>query len=606
MASSVKASKKMRRVSAFNVFQQCRMRGKSVRVGTPQYKSLLQRVKQEWDTLGGEQRAEYEARAHEQNLARAAESRQTLRDAECQDGPSSDVLSSSQRKRLGQVQLNQSLQALAKHEVWNTGLGIGDHVSALKPSLVQSVDPESSVMTAFDYLPVAAPNPAEMPHIFCSCAELHPGVCKGETGLFAEVVTMVQQFQRCLEVHKIQGVSLFSLQLDSSSLPSSSSPSGDILEPLWLLMGCVSKRPLSHVMGRLVAHRHVADVLTPAVADSLWQLQTLHGILREISKKVLAQGAELRELRIKCRYHSFDTVGSNDAPNHFRSRSTLATFEIGPEEAFVAKPSRQVVRSFMPLGISLSLEKASGRGRGRGRGSGREATSKPKSSEKTDKSVPSVSVAAETAGEPQEDSSPEDGEPPIAGAAEFALQRMQKHDATPLAVEHLSAELEQEVAAAAWTVANQQGDMDADDRDEPNVHSEIAQLAQARHRDADASAASSSTGGAQAVATAGRGELPFNTRLGLTGCSILQRRTGCYVCKQVINKGDYRMEYAFAAKKPPRSLHPECASGIAAETFAASLDWLSTELGEPGLGPERASVLQHVRSRILRCQCTSD
>ena len=147
LATSSKAAKKTRRISAFNVYQQTRMKGKSVRVGTPAYNELLQRVKLEWREMSEERRATFAAQAHTQNLARAMAAKQTLRDIEGTEAAASEVLSPAQRKRLGQKQLNQSLQALATHPVWDTGLGISDHVAALKSSLVQSVDPESAAIS---------------------------------------------------------------------------------------------------------------------------------------------------------------------------------------------------------------------------------------------------------------------------------------------------------------------------------------------------------------------------------------------------------------------------------------------------------------------------
>ena len=98
------------------------------------------------------------------------------------------ALSDGQKKRMGQVQLDQSLRALVQHPAWRQGLDVHDSNSALaakhvlgeRDISVEECHRETDKIFHFDS-DIAA-NPAEMPTIFRTCAEMHGGLCSQQPG----------------------------------------------------------------------------------------------------------------------------------------------------------------------------------------------------------------------------------------------------------------------------------------------------------------------------------------------------------------------------------------------------------------------------------------
>ena len=570
MTNSWKAAKKSRRISGVNVYQQTRMRGQGLRIGTPEYKAAHASVMADWRSLSERERGIYEAMASRQQATRQEEIQKTLKDAENAraDAGQDDSLSAAQKRRLGQQQLNQSLQALASHAVWQSGLGISNHVAALRPAHVQNIDPASSLLEAFDYEATAEENPAVMPHMFRSCAEAHPELCKADAH-YQHVLLMVQQFQRCLEVHKIESMALFKVEVNVPGVTTSQIPA------LWLLLGCVSKRPLSHVFGRLVQHRHVAEVVTPWVEDSAWKLCTLHGVLRCLTRDLAAQGVMADDVRVRFHCYTYDAISCEDAPNHFRLLQDALQFQVGFRVPFVAKPVKKQQDVQLPFGMKFS---APPRSRGRPKG----------------KSQPSVAKAPKAPADDQGGEAGQDDDlldadeanPDVAPASAFAFRNMSLHDAHSLCPAHLPGAAQEEVAEAARSVVDQH--LDAEAASEPSFGSggsRPAAPAPAPPPPAPAPAA---------------GKSKFNKELGLVGCAVVKRRSICCTCNQQIHKGDYRLEYSYNLKKPPRSVHPECVAQIDAKTFGASISWLQGRLREclAGDDSEEVLVMQHALQRL--------
>ena len=576
MASSHKAVKKRRRVTGGNVFQQERMRGSGFQIGTEQHKELLKRVQAEWHALSEAERSVYDRKAAEQDVERAALAQQTLTEATAEPAGKS-ALSSSQKKRLGQHQLNSSLRALAGHPVWQTGLALSDHISALRANLVQHLDHGDSHLDAFDYMPHMECNPAELPHMFSCCAEAHAGICKSQDRFFSAVETMCRQFQRAMEVHKLQVPVMFRVLVDTAS----SSSSRDGSSPTWLLLGCVGKRPLCHVFGKLVQHATVADVVTPLVEDSSWALQTLRAFLVDVAGSSVAPGVALDGVKLAWSCYKYTPIGSFPAPNHFRVRrqESLADFQVGPSVSFLtAKPQTNRVEVSLPFGIKFPQAPRAGR-----------AKAKAGAASKTKRKAQPTAGGEEA---PQEGCEagegllPEDNEtgPSEASVAAFVFRCM--HDDNPVIPETLPEVAGHEAVAAAKSAAD-------------------------HHLDADIEIDTASMGGAaQAVVQAASPviEQPpppvrgshFNKALGITDCAVAQRKMVCYICNMPIHKGDHRMVYAYSYKKPPRSLHPECVGQVDVGTVASSKAWLSTQLQGSRLQPgdERYAALRNAEDRL--------
>ena len=225
---------------------------------------------------------------------------------------------------------------------------------------MQNVDPTSTLLEAFDYDPKPAENPPQMPHMFCSCAEAHPGICKDEA-CFLRVCLMVQQFQRGLDVHKLEAMSLFKvqMQINAGSAASSSQPGP---RPCWLLLGCVSKRLLCHVLGKMVQHRQAADVVTPWVHEHSWTLCTLHEVLVDFIKEAARQRVDPDTVRVVFGQHHYTAVGCKSAPNHFRVLARGLQFAVGPHVQMIPKPAK-APEVKLPFGLQLSAPSQAKRGR---------------------------------------------------------------------------------------------------------------------------------------------------------------------------------------------------------------------------------------------------
>ena len=95
MVNACKAVKRRRAVSALNAFQQEFFKGQRVRIGTPEYKAVQQRVKDQWQCMSAADREIYAQRAAEQNLHKDVCAKRSLRDvaaAKASAAPGEDLL----------------------------------------------------------------------------------------------------------------------------------------------------------------------------------------------------------------------------------------------------------------------------------------------------------------------------------------------------------------------------------------------------------------------------------------------------------------------------------------------------------------------------------
>lgn len=82
LGASNHAVKRKRRVTAMNVYQQKRMKGLGLKVGTPEYKARHQQICEDWARLSDADRARYVQLATEQTAAKAELASKTLAEAE--------------------------------------------------------------------------------------------------------------------------------------------------------------------------------------------------------------------------------------------------------------------------------------------------------------------------------------------------------------------------------------------------------------------------------------------------------------------------------------------------------------------------------------------
>lgn len=199
--------------------------------------------------------------------------------------------SAAQQKRVGQKRLDASLAKLADHPCWGSSLGICSHLGALKPELVDDeIEAEHALQQlqscfGFSYLEDACPNPVDgNPSLFQSCCEKHPGICKSSQ-FWGKTLKLVQQLE--IELENLDVSSSTSSTLISLSI-SCSKEEYEIAKPLhssWHMLGCVSKRPLCHILGSLQWKRIVSggaeqSVLVPCYSEAAtssvkhWTLKT--------------------------------------------------------------------------------------------------------------------------------------------------------------------------------------------------------------------------------------------------------------------------------------------------------------------------------------------
>eukprot|EP00435_Cladocopium_sp_Y103_P048169 s714_g14.t1 len=387
MQSAAHTLRRKRRVTGINVFQQQKMKGLGFKIGTEDYKQKQKSICEEWNRLTEAEQKRFESIAAEQSATRKQYSSKPLSEQTAADdigaGNGADGagnLSSAQRVRLGQQRLDCSLEKLANHKVWKSGLGILSHIGALDPSRVSDIDPAEAAAAigpdfSYDKIPVA--NPAENPALHRPCCDVYPGCCRRETH-WASVMKCVQQLQTGLENKKAAtGCTLLKLVLNC----------GDSVFRTWHMLGCVSLRPLVHVLGWLTPFQNPDGdrMLVPVYSNKVgpsgsrrWQLHTSHDLFLDIAK----QAAENKSLMlVEIEIYKYACVGALDVPNHFvPGEAPKDKFSVGhgvviPKETVVKEPAPKATKIDLGFGIvfeDVSKRKAP-RPSGGASGSGRPA-----------------------------------------------------------------------------------------------------------------------------------------------------------------------------------------------------------------------------------------
>ena len=106
------------------------------KVGSAESKYALKRMAEAYHKLSHPEVEKLKAEAALQNAARQNLLSSPLSDRTAVDEASDVKLRASQVQRLNQSRLDVSLQQVTGHRIWNKGLGLADHVCALKPSFV--------------------------------------------------------------------------------------------------------------------------------------------------------------------------------------------------------------------------------------------------------------------------------------------------------------------------------------------------------------------------------------------------------------------------------------------------------------------------------------
>ncbi len=361
-------------------------------------------------------------------------------------------------------------------------------------------------------------------------------------------------------------------------------------EPVWHILGCVSARPLTHV---LFALKDNDSKFTFAEADDDVEITTSHCVFKTLLVQMQAKGTIL-QFDVQAWKFAEQYYGDHNEElgNHFAFQYPgiapmySCTLGDGAESApklTRAKPKAQKMK--MPFGLKLPKDQ--------------KAKARAKSSNKKPK-TPSGS-SAEQEGEKLEPEAKKRNT--SSGSAEQEGKKLESKDSNELQAESDEDEEEDQTD-------DSQDDGPPDnkyikvvyDDDEPaneffgdDVIQEFKKLNELQEQFAkdviagevdDAQPAC--TAGAKATAKPkAKYKAKFNQRVGVRGVEIAPSgHSKCYLCNEMIPKGSIRFEYYFNESSISRRIHTACASRILDEPLVAksnSISWLQGKLAEPNV-----------------------
>ena len=198
--------------------------------------------------------------------------------------PDSLELTQAQVQRLGNKRLDSTLQQVSDHDVWKKGLGLWDHVSALRKDHVLPLadDATARFQSMFSYDGVVTPNGA-IPSYEHPCVCHGGGVCRRHD-LYEHVARITTQFDSILAQHKLAvSEPLLLCIAPEAALSDTEDP-----EPSWLMMGCVSRRPIVHYV--LPLWKSGPCSLQLLLDRGLPKISTVHRIVLSLLQQHVASG----------------------------------------------------------------------------------------------------------------------------------------------------------------------------------------------------------------------------------------------------------------------------------------------------------------------------
>ena len=166
--------------SSFREADQClpRQQYRGLKIDRDQASKELRRsIGLAWKHLPAEKKAEYQQEALDMQAARSALQTKSLGGESARQEASGSELSTSQVKRLNNARLDRTLESFANHPCWQRGLALGDHICALKASLVLPLDADkcewrelrAEYSDVFGYDSNILQNPKPMPGFIRAC-----------------------------------------------------------------------------------------------------------------------------------------------------------------------------------------------------------------------------------------------------------------------------------------------------------------------------------------------------------------------------------------------------------------------------------------------------
>lgn len=247
------------------------------------------------------------AEAALQNAARQQLLSSPFSDRTAADEASDVKLRTSQVQRLNQSRLDVSLQQVSGHALWNKGLGLADHVCALKPSFVSEHfgnEPHVDEIYSqhFRYDPTIEKNDDVLPSFSRSCLWANSGICEKDPS-YTVVKTMVGQMHSVIHPQKI-GISPFVLGLRRLSTQSLPDESGSCCK--WMIIGCVTAKPISysgvHIF-RIADHKFCMQV-----RSSIPCTGSVNLAFRDLYRHHLTEGGSEEDFSVEAGFAQFFLV----------------------------------------------------------------------------------------------------------------------------------------------------------------------------------------------------------------------------------------------------------------------------------------------------------
>lgn len=270
----------------------------NAKIGTDDSKDSLEKMAKAYKQLSNDERSQLKGEAGRINAARVMLMARPL-SAKAGTEANDVGLRSSQVQRLNQPRLDISLHSVTGHKVWNHGLGLSDHVCALKPSFVRQYcqrTQDFNHMSDFAkkllrYDSKIQKNPDNMPTFFRSCLWTNCGVCEQDP-LFSTVKTLVGQFDLVFSSYKL-GVSPFIVKF--------AFPRGHRLsvDPVWIIIGAVTSKPISFTGIHLTVQQGLKLIIK--THSNVPCAGSLHQLFRDLLHKYRANSGSPEDFSLQVR-----------------------------------------------------------------------------------------------------------------------------------------------------------------------------------------------------------------------------------------------------------------------------------------------------------------
>lgn len=429
---------------------------------------------------------------------------------------------------------------------------------------MDAADAAAQISPTFEYMEDAVPNPTANPQVFQSCQDKFAGCCKS-TSAWATTMRLVQQLEIGMENNKISGCCLMSFSPNHDG-PSSSTDLPGLEKQQWYILGCEGKRPLCHILGqveqytmgieRALVPTYVKIPTTDGTELKHWHLQTSHEVLASYIKAHRNRASEGSDsLKITVAVHDYEAIEMLKHPNHFvYDQDPTCTFDIGTSVVLsrTEKRSTNSAKVTFRFGVVFDTKP-------------KQPTSQ-KSKDAKGETIKNTREMGTTQRKRRRDhqdeaeATAEDLDTQLAASSEVV------DDASTLSVNQILAQ--QDPSSVKLPAAA-----------ERNLQQVMQQLTV---HQTDMAEAEEEDNSKQSASAASRPSSRFFHRTGLSDLSTAKKRMVCYSCANPIPRGEWRFEYHFSEKRPPRSVHTGCVGQISQTSIAPSLEWLKAELDRRG------------------------